>query len=135
MSRNNPETHTPGDRSMRYMMMMIKATTDYEVCVPPSPKLMADMGKLTDEMKKRDVLLAFDGLLPSSQGTRISYRGGERNVIDGPFAETKELIGGYAILRTKSKEEAIQLADLVVDAHVKAGVADFEMEIRPLFDP
>ncbi|MCI0625833.1 MAG: YciI family protein [Acidobacteria bacterium] len=119
---------------MRYMMM-IKATKDYEAGIPLSPELMAGMGKLTEEMMKAGVLLASDGLQPSSKGTRIKYSSGKRTVIDGPFAETKELIGGYAILQAKSKEEAIELANRVVEVHVKAGIPEFEMEIRPLFDP
>jgi len=119
---------------MRYMMM-IKATKDYETGIPPSTDLMAGMGKLTEEMTKAGVLLASDGLQPSSKGTRIKYSGGRRTVTDGPFAETRELIGGYAILQAKSKEEAIKLADRVVDVHIKVGIPDFEMEIRPLFDP
>ena len=118
---------------MRYMMM-IKATKDSEAGIPPSPDLMAGMGKLTEEMTKAGVLLASDGLQPSSKGTRIKVSGGKRTVIDGPFAETRELIGGYAILQAKSKEEAIKLADRVVDVHIRAGIPDFEMEIRPLFD-
>jgi hypothetical protein len=119
---------------MRYMMMF-KATKDYEAGIPPSRQLMAEMGKLTQEMIKAGVLLASDGLQPSSKGTRIKVSGGKRTVIDGPFAETRELIGGYAILQAKSKEEAIQLADRAVDVHIKAGIAEFEMEIRPLSDP
>jgi hypothetical protein len=93
------------------------------------------MGKLTEEMAKAGVLLASEGLQPSSKGTRIRYSGGKRVVIDGPFAETRELIGGYAILQAKSKDEAIQLADRVVDVHINAGITEFEMEIRPLFGP
>jgi hypothetical protein len=116
-------------------MMMIKATSDYEAGMPPDPQLMAGMGKLTEEMTKAGVLLASEGLQPSSKGTRIRYSGGKRVVTDGPFAETRELIGGYAILQTKSKEEAIQLANRVVDVHIKAGIAEFELEMRPLFDP
>ena len=119
---------------MRYLMM-IKATKDYEAGMPPNPQLMAGMGKLTEEMTKAGALLASEGLQPSSKGTRIRYSGGKRIVTDGPFAETRELVGGYAILQAKSKEEAIQLADRVLDVHVKAGIAEFEMEIRPLFDP
>jgi hypothetical protein len=119
---------------VRYMMM-IKATKDYEAGIPPSQELMARMGKLTEEMMEAGVLLASDGLQPSSKGTRIKYSGGKRTVIDGPFAETRELIGGYAILRTKSKEEAIKLADRVVEVHIKAAITEFEMEIRPLLDP
>jgi hypothetical protein len=116
-------------------MMMIKATKDYEAGMPPNPQLMAGMGKLTEEMTKAGVLFAAEGLQPSSKGTRIKVSGGKRTVIDGPFAETRELVGGYAILQAKSKEEAIKLADRVVGVHVEAGIPDFEMEIRPLFDP
>jgi hypothetical protein len=119
---------------MTRYMMMIKATKDYEAGIPPSQELMAGMGKLTEEMVKAGVLLASDGLQPSSRGTRIKYSLGKRAVIDGPFAETRELIGGYAILRAKSKEEAIQLADRVVEVHIQAGISEVEMEIRPLFE-
>ena len=119
---------------MRYMMM-IKATEDYEAGIPPNQELLAGMGKLTEEMTKAGVLLASEGLQPSSKGTRIKVSGGKRVVTDGPFAETRELIGGYAILQAKSKDEAIKLADRVVDVHLKAGIPAFEMEIRPLFDP
>jgi hypothetical protein len=116
-------------------MMMIKANKDFEAGKPPNPQLMAGMGKLSEEMTKAGVLLASEGLQPSSKGTRIRYAGAQRVVTDGPFAETRELIGGYAILQAKSKEEAIQLADRVLDVHVRAGISEFEMEIRPLFDP
>lgn len=119
---------------MRYMMM-IKATQDYEEGIPPNAQLMAGMGKLTEELTKAGVLLASEGLQPSSKGTRIKYSNGKRIVTDGPFAETRELIGGYAILEAKSKDEAIKLADRVVGVHIEAGIREFEMEIRPLFDP
>jgi hypothetical protein len=119
---------------MRYMMM-VKATKDYEAGIPPSQDLLAGMGKLTEEMRRAGVLLASDGLQPSAKGTRIQYSGGKRAAIDGPFAETRELIGGYAILQANSKEEAIGLADRVLDVHIRAGIPEFEMEIRPLFDP
>jgi hypothetical protein len=122
-----------GDMTMRYMM--IKATKSSEAGVPPSQELMAGMAKLTEEMMKAGVLLASDGLQPSSKGTRIRYTGGKRTVIDGPFAETKELLGGYAILRAKSKEEVIELADRAIEVHIKAGIPEVELEIRPLFDP
>jgi hypothetical protein len=117
---------------MRFMML-IKATEDYEAGVPPEPALMAGMAKLTEEGIKAGVLLASEGLEPTSRGARIRYSGGKRTVIDGPFAETKELIGGYAIVQAKSKEEAIELANRVVDVHVDAGVAEVEIEIRSLF--
>jgi hypothetical protein len=119
---------------MRFMMM-IKATKDSEAGAPPSPALITEMAKLSEEMMKAGVLLASDGLQPSSKGTRIKYSGGKRSVTDGPFIETKELIGGFAILQAKSKEEAIELANRCVDVHIKAGVPEFEMEIRPMFEP
>ncbi|CAG1009062.1 hypothetical protein BURK1_03611 [Burkholderiales bacterium] len=119
---------------MRYMMM-IKATPGYESGEPPPPALMEGMGKLTAEMMQAGVVLAAEGLLPSAAGTRIRYARGRQAVTDGPFAEAKELIGGYAIVRAASKAEALALAQRVVDVHVQAGVPEFEMEIRPLFDP
>jgi hypothetical protein len=119
---------------MRFMMM-IKSTQDSEAGIPPNPLLMAGMGKLTEAMMKTGVVLATDGLQPSSKGVRIRYAGGKRTVTDGPFIEVKELIGGYAIVQAHSKEEAIELANRVVDIHVDAGVAEVDMEIRPLFDP
>ncbi len=119
---------------MRYMMM-IKASPDYEAGRPPNPAILAGMGRLTAEMKEKGTLLAMGGLLPSSSGTRIRYVGGKRSATDGPFAETKELIGGFAILEVQSKEEAIALAQRVADVHVDAGVTEFEIEARPMFDP
>lgn len=119
---------------MRYMMM-IKSTQDSEAGNPPSPQLMAGMGKLTQEMMQSGVLLAADGLQPSSRGTRIRYSGGKRTVTDGPFAEAKELVGGFAILKVASKQEALDMAQRVLDVHIQAGVAEFELEMRPLFDP
>ena len=119
---------------MRYMMM-IKSTQDSEAGNPPSPQLMAGMGKLTQEMMQSGVLLAADGLQPSSRGTRIRYSGGKRTVTDGPFAEAKELVGGFAILKVASKQEALDMAQRVLDVHIQAGVSEFELEMRPLFDP
>lgn len=119
---------------MRYLMM-IKATRDYEAGLPPSPKLMAGMAALTEEMIKAGVLLASDGLKPSSHGTRIAYSNGQRIVTDGPFAETKELIGGFAIVAVNSKAEALSLADRLLEVHRAADVSEFELEMRPLFEP
>ena len=119
---------------MRFMVM-VKSTKDSEAGIPPSPQLMAGMEKLAQSMTKDGVLLASDGLQPSSNGVRIRYGGGKRTVTDGPFIEVKELIGGYAIVQARSKEEAIELANRVVDVHIDAGVAEIDMEIRPLFDP
>lgn len=118
---------------MRYMMI-IKATPDYEAGRPPNPTLIAAMGALTEEMMRAGVVESSGGLLPSAMGTRVAYGNGRRSVVDGPFTETKELIGGFAIVNADSREHAVALADRVLDAHVAAGIADFEMEIRPMFD-
>jgi hypothetical protein len=120
---------------MMRFMVMVKSTKDSEAGVPPSPRLMAGMGRLSEAMTKAGNLLTSDGLQPSSKGARIRYAGGKRTVTDGPFIEVKELIGGYAIVQAGSKEEAIELANRVVDIHIDAGVAEIDMEIRPLFDP
>ena len=118
---------------MRYMMM-VKATKDSEAGLPPNPKVAAGMGKLCGEMAARGNLLAADGLLPSSQGMRISYSRGKRTVIDGPFSEAKELIGGFAILRAESKSEALELAMKCMDVLVAAG-EECEIEVRPISEP
>lgn len=119
---------------MRFLMM-IKANADYEAGKPPSPELMAGMGRLMGEMAQAGVLLAAEGLQPSSRGARISLKGGRRQTTDGPFAEAKELVGGYAILEAPSLAEAKILAARMVDVHLEAGVADFDMEIRALSAP
>ena len=118
---------------MRYLMM-VKGTPDYESGKPPSPALMAGMGKLTEEMMKAGVVLSSEGLQPSRNGVRLRHVGGRTAVTDGPFAEAKEVIGGFAIVRAASRAEAIALAQRVVDVHVAAGVPEIEMEIRPLYD-
>jgi hypothetical protein len=118
---------------MRYMMM-IKATRDYETGAPPKEAVMAGMAQLSQEMAEAGVLLLSAGLQPSAQGALLRCTDGKLTVLDGPFAETKELIGGFAILEAKSKREAIELAKRAVDVHTKAGV-DIELEVRPLFDP
>jgi len=117
---------------MRFMML-IKATKEYEAGLPPSPELMAGMAKLTEQNAKAGTLLATGGLAPSSQSMRVQYADGKRTVTDGPFAETKELIGGYASVEAATPAEALGMAHEVLDVHVDAGVADFEIEVRPLF--
>ena len=119
---------------MRYMMM-IKATSDYEAGRAPNAALIAAMGALTQEMMRAGIVESTGGLLPSAKGTRVAYAKGRRTVVDGPFAETKELIGGFAIVHAQSRDHAVELANRVLDAHVAAGITDFEMEIRPMFDP
>jgi len=92
---------------MRFMII-VKATKDSEAGVMPDEKLLAAMGKYNEELAKAGVMLAGDGLHPSSKGARVRFSGAKRTLIDGPFAETKELIAGYWIWQVKSKEEAIE---------------------------
>ena len=121
---------------MRFMIM-VKGDKDYEAGMPPNPKLMAAMGKLTEEGMKSGVLLETGGLHPSSKGARVRIGGGKLTVTDGPFTEAKELIGGYAIFRVKSKAEAIELAKQFLKVHedVLGSSYEGECEVRQMFDP
>jgi hypothetical protein len=115
---------------MRFMAI-VKANKDSEAGVPPSKDLLAAMGKFNEEMAKAGVLLAAEGLQASSKGARVRFSGPKRTVIDGPFAETKELIAGFWLLQVKSKEEAIEW--------IKRCPAPFEnqeseIEIRQVFE-
>lgn len=118
---------------MRFMAM-IKATKDYEAGKPPSAGLMAAMAKLSDDMQKIGKFEMGGGLLPSAQGHRVSMQAGKISVTDGPFTETKEVIGGFAILHHDSHEEAIAGARRVMEIHAANGVPDLEIEIRPMWD-
>ena len=89
-------------------MVMIKADKNTEAGVMPDEKLLADMGKFNEELVKAGIMLAGEGLHPSSKGARVKFSGTKRTVIDGPFAETKELIAGFWLWKVKSKEEAIE---------------------------
>ena len=88
---------------MRFMMI-VKGDSNYEAGAPPSPELMAAVGKLSEEMIKAGVLLDMGGLLPTSKGALINVKQGKLTVTDGPFSEAKEVIGGYAVLQCKSRE-------------------------------
>jgi hypothetical protein len=92
---------------MRFMVL-VKASKESEAGVLPDEKILAAMGKYNEELVKAGVMLAGDGLQPSSKGARIRFDGSKRTVIDGPFTETKELIAGYWIWQCKSKDEAIE---------------------------
>ena len=92
---------------MRFMVI-VKSNADSEAGKLPDEKLMVAMGKLNEEMIKAGVMLAGEGLQPSSKGARVTFNGTKRTVVDGPFAETKELIGGFWILQTKSKAEVLE---------------------------
>ena len=121
---------------MRFMML-VKAGKDYEAGQPPDPKLSERIGQLGEELGRKGVLLEMGGLLPSAQGARVRVTRGTLRVVDGPFAESKELVGGYAIMQTRSKEEAIRLGTDFMQLHVDVlGPSyDGELEIRQLFDP
>jgi len=118
---------------MRFMML-VKATPEYEAGSPPRPEVIAEVGKLAEEMTRSGALVSSGGLLPSREAQRVVMRGGRSTVTDGPFTETKELIGGFAVVEAGSKSEALALARRFLDAHVRAGMLDLDMEIRPMFD-
>ena len=114
---------------MRFMVI-VKASKDSEAGVMPSQQLLTDMGKFNEALAKAGVLLAADGLHPSSKGARVRLSGATRTVIDGPFAETKELIAGYWVWQVKSKEEALEWVMRCPNPHQDDG----EIEIRQLFE-
>jgi len=116
---------------MRFMVI-VKATKDSEAGVMPSTQLLADMGKFNEELVNAGVMLAGDGLHPSSKGTRIQFSGTTRTVVDGPFVETKELIAGYWLWQCKSKEEAIAWAQRCPNPAGKG--KEGELEIRQVFE-
>ena len=120
---------------MRYMMM-VKGGKDYEVGNPPKKELMEAVAKHGAELAKAGVLLSTGGLMPSTKGARIVVSGGNLNVIDGPFAEAKELIGGFAILKADSKEEAIRLGRIFMQIHLDTLGPGYEgeLEIRQMLD-
>jgi hypothetical protein len=113
-------------------MVMVKATKDSEAGVMPSEQLLAEMGKYNEELVKAGVMLAGEGLQPSSKGARVRFSGSTRTVIDGPFAETKELIAGYWLWQCQSKEEAIEWVKRCPNP---AGDGkEGEIEIRQIFE-
>jgi hypothetical protein len=114
---------------MRFMII-VKATKDSEAGVMPSEQLLTEMGKFNEELVKAGVLLAAEGLQPSSKGARVRFSGAKRTVIDGPFAETKELIAGFWLWQVKSKEEAIDW----VKRCPNPMPGESEIEIRQVFE-
>jgi len=113
------------------VMVIVKATENSEAGVMPSEQLLADMGKFNEELVKAGVMLAGDGLHPSSKGKRVRFAGGKKTVIDGPFAETKELIAGFWIWQVKSMEEAVEWVRRCPDPMPGE---ESEIEIRPVFE-
>lgn len=116
---------------MRFMMI-VKANEDSEAGVLPSKELIEAMGKFNEQMVNAGVLLGAEGLHASSEGARVRYSGGRTKVVDGPFAETKELIAGFWLIQVKSKEEAIEWALRCPAPHGEN--QDAEIEIRRVFE-
>jgi hypothetical protein len=112
------------------VMAIVKASQDSEAGKMPSEELLAAMGKFNEEMVEAGVMLAGEGLHPSSKGARVQFGGGERTVTDGPFAETKELIAGYWLMQVDSFEEAVEWIKKCPDPHQEGG----EIEIRQVFE-
>ena len=113
------------------IMVIVKANKDSEAGVMPTEQILAAMTKYNEELVKAGVMLAGEGLHPSSKGARVRFDGNKRTVIDGPFAETKELIAGFWMIQVKSKQEAIEWAKRVpFEADDKPG----EIELRQVFE-
>jgi hypothetical protein len=114
---------------MRFMIL-VKANADSEEGVMPDEKMLTEMGRYNEELVKAGVMLAGEGLHPSSRGARVRFSGNQRTVIDGPFTETKELVAGYWLFQVKSKEEAIEW----VKRCPNPMLGDSEIEIRQVFE-
>jgi hypothetical protein len=111
---------------MRFMLI-VKASKESEAGVLPSAKELAEMGKFNEQMVKNGMMLAGEGLQASSKGARVTFEGGKPTVVDGPFAETKELVAGFWLIQAKSKEEAVEWARRVP-------FVDGEVEVRQVFE-
>jgi hypothetical protein len=112
------------------VMVIVKATADSEAGILPTQELLTDMGRFNEELVKAGIMLAGEGLKPSSNGKRVRFSGAKRTVIDGPFAETKELIAGYWIWQVRSMDEAVEW----VRRCPNPMLGDSEIEIRPIFE-
>ena len=119
---------------MRFMML-VKGDKDYEAGAPPRPELMAAIGALGEEMARAGKLLEMGGLAPSAMGARLNLEGGSVRVTDGPFSESKEVIGGFSILEVASKEEALAEARKFMELHrVHWPKWEGQIEIRPMYE-
>jgi hypothetical protein len=112
------------------VMVIVKASEESEAGAMPDEKALTEMGNFNEELVKAGVLLAADGLKPSSKGVRVEFSGDRRTVVDGPFAETKELIAGYWIWQVRSMDEAIEWARRCPNPMPSGG----QLEIRPVFE-
>ena len=115
---------------MMRVMVIVKASKDSEAGVMPSEELLTEMGKYNEELVKAGVMLAGEGLHPSSKGARIQFSGVKRTVIDGPFSETKKLVAGFWLWQVRSMEEAIEWAKRCPNPHP----GESELEIRQVFE-
>jgi hypothetical protein len=113
------------------VMVLVKATKDSEAGAMPEEKLLSDMGKFNEELVKAGVMLAGEGLHPSSKGKRVRFSGSKRTVLDGPFAETKELVAGYWLWQVRSMDEAVEW---LKRAPNPSPGQESEVEIRPVFE-
>jgi hypothetical protein len=113
------------------VMVIVKATRNSEAGMMPSEQLIAEMGKFNEELVKAGIMLAGDGLKPSREGKRVRFSGGKKTVIDGPFAETKELVAGYWVWQVKSMDEALEWVRRCPDPMPGE---ESEIEIRPFFE-
>ena len=114
---------------MRYLMM-VKGIADYEAGKPPSPALMAAMGAYMGKSAQSGSLVSAGGLKPSSTGAKVHARDGRIQVVDGPFSEAKEVVGGYAFMEAPSKAAAIEMVKEFIEVHFSAGIRDVDVEIR-----
>lgn len=112
------------------VMVIVKASKESEAGVMPSEKLLTEMGKFNEELAKAGVLLAAEGLHPTSKAKRVRFSGTQRTVVDGPFTETKELIAGFWLWQVKSMEEALEWVKRCPNPHPDGG----EIEIRPVIE-
>jgi hypothetical protein len=112
------------------VIVIVKATKDSEAGVMPDEKLLTDMGKFNEELVKAGVMLAGEGLHPSSRGKRVEFSGSKRTVVDGPFSETKELVAGFWIWQVSSMEEAVEWVKRCPNPHP----GESTIEIRPVFE-
>jgi hypothetical protein len=112
------------------VMVFVKATKSSEAGVMPTQKLLADMGKFNEELIKAGILLAGDGLKPTSRAKRVQFSGANRRIVDGPFAETKELVAGFWIWQVRSMEEALEWVKRCPNPMPE----DSEIEIRPTYE-
>lgn len=114
------------------VLVIVKATTDSESGRMPDPEMIAAMGRFNEELAQAGILLAADGLHPSMRGKRVHFAGKNRTVIDGPFAETKELIAGYTLIQVRSRDEALEWTRRFPAPF--GAEMDCEIEVRPLFE-